>query len=527
MRHNEEQAAGTAAPAREDPTSLLSEGSLPSSTTGGEDAESGSESAAPPGNTGIARSSFFALFSAVMLPMFMGAVDQTLLVTATPRIATELGGLSQTSWIAAGYLLAATVTAPLYGRLGDRFGRRNIMLAALTVFALGSLACAIAPTMLLLIAARVLQGLGGGGLMVLSQALIGELVPPWDRPRYQGYFAVIFTTSSVGGPLVGGFVVHHGDWRWLFLANLPLALLAFWRMSLLPKALPSAARHAPYDPLGFVLFVVCATSTLLWFGQVGHSFQPLSLPSALLVAVAVGSGIVLARQQSSHPNAFLPLDILRLPGVYWVCASVIGFAGTMFALLFLLPIYLQVARHASAMDAGLQLLPLTAGIVVGSTLNGRFSARTGTSGRLPPFGLGAAALGILAMAVLPPFPWLITAVAAVCGVGFGTVMPSSQLATQILAGRQRLGAAAALLALTRSSGATIGTAAFGGLAFVLLQPPQGGADALQLQGLDPARVEHAFHIVFGVLAVFAALGAFAAFRAPCMDLRKHAAEGRR
>ena len=131
------------------------------------------------------------------------------------------------------------------------------------------------------------------------------------------------------------------------------------------------------------------------------------------------------------------------------------------------------------------------------------------------------------MAVLPPFPWLITAAAAVCGVGFGTVMPSSQLATQILAGRQRLGAAAALLALTRSSGATIGTAAFGGLAFVLLQPPGGGADSLQLQGLDPSRVEHAFHIVFGVLAAFAAFAAFAAMRAPCMDLRKHAAEGRR
>jgi len=206
---------------------------------------------------------------------------------------------------------------------------------------------------------------------------------------------------------------------------------------------------------------------------------------------------------------------------------VIGFAGTMFALLFLLPIYLQVARHANAMDAGLQLLPLTAGIVVGSTLNGRFSARTGTSGQLPPWGMGAAALAILALALLPPSPWLITVAAAVCGLGFGTVMPSSQLTTQILAGRQRLGAAAALLSLTRSIGATIGTAAFGGLAFVLLQPPQGGADALQLQGLDPARVEHAFHLVFGVLAVFAGLGALAAVRAPCMDLHKHAADARR
>jgi predicted MFS family arabinose efflux permease len=277
-----------------------------------------------------------------------------------------------------------------------------------------------------------------------------------------------------------------------------------------------------------MLFALCAASALVWFGQVGHSFRLLSPASALFALTAVVAGVLLARQQRRHPNAFLPLDILKLPGVPWVCASVVGFAGTMFGLLFLLPIYLQVARHANALDAGLQLLPLTAGLVVGSTLNGRFSAHTGTSGKLPPWGLGAAALAILALALLPPVPGLITTAAAVCGIGFGTVMPSAQLATQILAGRERLGAAAALLSLTRSSGATLGTAAFGGMAFVLLgaSGPGEGA-ALQVGNLDAARVTHAFHIVFGVLAAVAALAAFAAWRAPCMDLRQHAAQARR
>lgn len=455
-------------------TDLATEGSLPSSTTGREAMQLGApaqpQAAAP-------RTGFMALFSAVMLPMFMGAVDQTLLVTATPRIAVELGDVNDTSWIAAGYLLAATITAPLYGRFGDRFGRRNVMFAALGIFILGSLACAAAPTMALLIGARTLQGLGGGGLMVLSQALIGELVPPWDRPRYQGYFAMIFTTSSVGGPLVGGAVVHHGDWRWLFLANLPLGLIAFWRLSRLPKAPPSAARHAPYDPIGFALFVICAASTLIWFGQVGHRFQALSLVSLTLAGSGVLTGFALVRQQRAHANAFLPLDILRLPGVPWICVSVIGFAASLFALLFLLPIYLQVVRSSTALDAGLQLLPLTAGIVVGSTLNGRISARTGVTGRLPPWGLGAAALAALSLTVLPPQPWLIAVATAVCGVGFGTVMPSAQLATQMLAGRERLGMAAALLSLTRSIGATLGTAAFGGLAFLLLQRGGGPAAA--------------------------------------------------
>jgi len=179
--------------------------------------------------------SFAALFSAVMLPMFMAAIDQTLLATATPRIAAELGGLTDTAWIAVGYLLASTIAAPLYGRMGDRFGRRNVMLVALAIFVAGSLSCALAANMPMLIGSRVLQGLGGGGLMVLSQALIGELVPPWERPRYQGYFALVFTTSSVSGPLLGGFVVNHGDWRWLFLANLPLGAFAAWRVARLPR----------------------------------------------------------------------------------------------------------------------------------------------------------------------------------------------------------------------------------------------------------------------------------------------------
>lgn len=462
------------------------------------------------------RAPFLALFSAVMLPMFMGAVDQTLLATATPRIAAELGGLDGTPWIAAGYLLAATVTAPLYGRLGDRFSRRAVMMGALLVFALGSLACAFAGSLTVLVAARVLQGLGGGGLMVLSQALIGELVPPWERPRYQGYFAIVFTASSVGGPLLGGIVVNHGDWRWLFLANLPLAAFAVWRVGLLPKAPPHEGRHAPYDPVGFALFVVCAVAALVWAGQAGRGHAFASPPGLALLTVALVTGVVLWRQQRGHPNAFLPADVLRLPGVAWVCLSVIGFAASMFALVFLLPIYLHLAHGSSAVDTGLQLLPLTGGIVVGSTVNGRLTRRTGRSGVLPPYGLGLAAVALLVLALAPPSPGAIAVIAGACGLGFGTVMPNAQMATQVLAGRSRLGAAAALMSLTRSIGATLGTAAFGGIALALT-----GADALN--AATPAhaqQVTHAFHLVFGVLAVFVALAAVAAAKAPRIDLRQ-------
>ena len=330
----------------------------------------------------------------------------------------------------------------------------------------------------------------------------------------------MFTTSSVGGPLLGGFVVNHGDWRWLFLANLPLGLIAAWRVSQLPRPHPSPHRDAPYDPAGFAMFAVAACAALLWFSQVGHRFAPASVPSALLAGLALALGAVLWRQQRRHPNPFLPLEILRVPGVGWVCLSVFGFAGTLFALLFLLPIYLQTGHDANAVDAGLQLLPLTAGIVVGSTINGRVSARTRRSGVLPPWGLGAAALALLGLALLPSTTWVIAIAAGVCGIGFGTVMPNAQMSTQMLAGRDRLGSAAALLSLVRSTGASIGTAAFGGLAFILLRPPAAAAvgSTLRLDQLDPARVAHAFDFVFIALAIFAGLAALAAARAPNMDL---------
>jgi len=467
------------------------------------------------------REQVLALFSAVMLPMFLAAIDQTLLATASPRIGAEFGDLGDTSWIAIGYLLAATVMAPVYGRLGDRLGRRNTLLGAVGVFALGSLACGLAHSMGVLIAARVLQGLGGGGLMVLSQAQIGEIVPPLHRPRYQAYFAIVFTAASVGGPVIGGLVVHHFDWRWLFLANLPLCALAAWRVSKLPPSTHLALRGAPTDPWALALFVISAVSALLWLSLAGHRFHWLSLPSALLLAIAASGGVLLARQQRRHPSPLLPLALLRLPAVRWICGTVVCFAASLFALIFLLPIQLQLAHGESASGAGWQMLPLTLGLVVGSTVNSRIVRRTGLPTRTPPFGLALSAIGLAVLALAPPLTALVVAAAALVGLGFGTVMPGAQLATQTLAGRSRLGAAAALLSLTRSLGASLGTAAFGGLAFALLHMAPVGGEALPattVQGLEPQALLQAFHTVYGVLAAFVAFGAWIASRVPPVPL---------
>jgi EmrB/QacA subfamily drug resistance transporter len=465
------------------------------------------------------REDVLALFSAVMLPMFLAAVDQTLLATATPRIAQEFHNLGDTSWIAIGYLLASTVMAPVYGRLGDRFGRREVLLAALGVFAAGSLACGLASSMGMLVVARALQGLGGGGLMVQSQAIIGEVVPPMHRPRYQAYFAIVFTVSSVGGPVIGGFVVQHADWRWLFLANLPLCALAAWRVSRLPASTHLSLRGAPSDPWGLLLFVATVLSALLWFSLAGHRFHWISVPSAVLVTIACAGGWALLRQQGGHPAPFLPLDLFRLPGVPWICGTVVVFAASMFALIFLLPIQLQLGHGASASTSGLQMLPLTAGLVVGSAINGRITARTATPSRTPPVGLAIAALALALMALAPPDTTLVVTSAAVVGLGFGTVMPSAQLVTQTLAGKSRLGAAASLVSLTRSFGASLGTAAFGGLAFALLHVAPGGeGPGPSLAGLPRETLVHSFHVVYACLAIFVAFGAWLATRVPPVHL---------
>lgn len=464
---------------------------------------------------------FFALFSAVMLPMFLGAVDQTLLATATPTIAHEFGNLGDTSWIAIGYLLTAAISAPIHGRMGDRFGRRNAMLAVLAIFALGSLAGSMARSLEALIASRVLQGLGGGGLMVLSQALIGELVKPADRPRYQGWFAMIFTASSVGGPVLGGLVVHHLGWRWLFWGNLPLCALAAWRMWRLPARHHAGAGSMPADPVGLVLFVITATSLLSWFSLAGHRFHWLSVTSAALLATGTVVGWLLWRQQSRRVAPFLPLELLRRPGVPTICATVVCFAASLFALVFLLPIYLLGALGADPATAGWLMLPLTFGVVAGSTMNSRVTLRLGTPSATPRFGLTATASALGLLALLPPSMAGTAVCMGIAGVGLGTVMPNAQLSMQVLAGRERLGVAAALVALTRSCGASLGTALFGGLAFALLKTDlrDRAAAGIDLAALSPPQIDHALRIAFGAVAAMAALGAWLATRLPRVDLR--------
>jgi EmrB/QacA subfamily drug resistance transporter len=460
------------------------------------------------------RARFRRLFVAVMVPMFLAAVDQTLLATATPVISRELGGLRDTSWLAVAYLLAAVVMVPLYGRLGDRFGRRKVLSLAIVVFSIGSLACGLAPTLGLLVAARVLQGLGGGGLMTLSQALIGEVVAPRLRARNQSYFAIIFTLASVGGPVIGGLVVHHASWRWLFLVNLPLCVLAVWRLrTMIGDDRLHPARGKP-DVAGIVLFALTAATSLVWLSSAGHHFAWGSMTSFALLGSALALGVALVRVERRAERPFLPIELLALPAVRYAVLTVIAFASAMFSMVFYLPVYLQLALHSNPAESGLLLLPLTGGIVAGAALTGRIIVWTGRPTAIPKIGLSIAAVALVGLALLPPARPILVGLEIMTGIGLGSVMSVMQIVTQTAAGSARLGAAASTVSLARTLGSSIGASAFGALIYGLI----GGAPVIAgvRSAAADVRIDRAFDIAFLAAAALCLVAAWAASRVPTL-----------
>ena len=466
----------------------------------------------------ISRAQFLQLFVAVFLPMFMAAADQTLLATATPVIAGSLGGLRDSSWIAVAYLLSAAVIVPVYGRLGDLRGKRNMLLVALGVFAAGSLACAAAQTMPQLIIARVIQGLGGGGLMMLSHALIGELVPPIERVRFQGYFATMFAIASVGGPVIGGFVVTHVSWRWLFVANLPLALFAAWRLLKLPAGERHPESQGGIDVAGHILFAVGALSALFWLTSGGHRFAWASSTSAMLFTMAVISLSMLTWHERRYHAPFLPVDLFADRAVRLCAVLVTLFAACMFALIFFLPIYLQLGHRVSPHVSGLLLLPVTAGQVTGNLVCTRILRRTGDPYPLPIIGMSFTTLGLLLLGLAPPTLATVGVLGFIAGIGLGTVMPITTMIVQTVAGRTKLAAATATVSLSRSTGGAAGAALFGAIVFSMIPEVDRHTIAQQASQLDVERVLRAFHSAFFGAAAVAALAVYTAARMPRIRL---------
>ena len=344
---------------------------------------------------------FLTVFPPIMLPMFLAVADQTIVATALPAIASSLGEIERASWVVVSYLIANTIAAPVYGRLGDTFGRRLMMVLALALFMVGSVLCALAPNIELLTAFRVLQGFGGGGLMTLSQALIGEAIPPRERGRYQGYLAGIAVSSNTFGPVAGGYLTQAFGWQSIFLINIPLGLLAMLFVFRIPPR-QGDRRRTTFDSPGLVLFIFFVGPVILALEQV-QRMQLSAMPMALaLLAVGLISLGLLTWQERLTAAPLIPPKLFRQPSIWRADAMAALHGAALVSLITFLPIYLRAVRGASPGETGLILLPLTAGIGIGSMITGQMVTRTGYTAVFPTFGLLGATAGLVFIALLDP-----------------------------------------------------------------------------------------------------------------------------
>ena len=468
-----------------------------------------------------------------MVAMFLAAADQTILASALPTIASHLGGFEYVSWVVVAYLLAATIAAPLYGHLGDLFGRKRMLLIALTVFTVASAACAAAPTLLTLVIARGVQGLGGGGLMTLAQALIGENVPPRDRGRFQGYFAGVFALASTSGPILGAYLTEHVSWRSVFAINLPLGVLAAFLARRIPGDAPP--RRGTYRPdlVGTMLFCLATFGLLVTLSSAGHGLAFGSWVLYALIALVVAGYAALYRWERRSEHPVIPVRLLRRPDIWRPDAVVICFAATLFASVLYLPLYLQIGRGFAIGTSGTLLLPITLSMVTGATLTGRLVSRTGKVTIFPIIGLSLATASLIVLGTTITFaPTIgVLCLTALTGAGLGMVMPAMQVAVQHAAGREALGAAIGSMSLCRSIGGAIGVAIIGAIIFVSIGRSQSVSSAVlthvlqtgpeyldQLPALDRSAIgeqlDRTFRIVFFSIAAITGIGALAATTVP-------------
>ena len=326
-----------------------------------------------------------------MLPMFLAVADQTIVATALPAMASDLGDVERVSWVVVSYLIANTIAAPVYGRLGDSYGRRRMILTALAIFIIGSLLCALAPNIEILTATRVLQGFGGGGLMTLSQALVGEIVPPRERGRYQGYLAGVSVASSTFGPVAGGYLTQAFGWRSIFLVNLPLGLIAV-ALVLRLKTQPTDRRRTTFDAPGLVLFTMFVSPLILALEQV-QRMDARTLPLVFGLLLLGGLALLALIWQERHSSSpLIPPALFREPSVWRSDGLAACHGAALVSLITFLPIYLRAVRGASPAETGLLLLPLMFGIGIGSLVTGQLVTRTGRTAVFPSYGYVAATL---------------------------------------------------------------------------------------------------------------------------------------
>lgn len=478
------------------------------------------------------------VFPPILLPTFLAVVDGTIVTAALPAMAGAFGDVERVSWVVASYLVASTVAAPVYGRLGDALGRRRLLLTALALFVAASGLCALATDILSLTAARVLQGFGGGGLMVLSQALLAEHVPRHQLGRAQGFMAAVIVASSTFGPAAGGTLTQAFGWPSVFLVNLPLGFLAM----LLAMRLPThrGGGRAKFDWLGLILFAGVVVPLLLALEQL-QRLETATLLSALgEIGLSLLCLMLLVPHERRAVQPLFPLDLLCRPAMWRANAMAACSGALLVSEVTILPIHLRAVDGASAGQIGLMMLPLTMTVGLGSLITGRLVSRTGRVAIFPSMGQTAAALGLLVVAFGGGSagallgPWGLPAMLALVAVFQGSAMPVAQITMQSQAPPNMLGAASASVQLSRSVGSAIGVTIAIGVLFITLGRQGGIADAFAdavrhgpaaLASLPEAQramaqvhIANSFSAAFLAITVFAAVNAVLAWTLPLRRL---------
>lgn len=488
---------------------------------------------APAAPAQAAKGSVRLVVASVGLLLLLASLDQTIVSTALPTIVADLGGLDHLSWVVTAYILASTVVAPLYGKLGDLYGRRLMVFVSVGLFLLGSTLCGLSQTMTQLIGARAMQGLGGGGLFVLALAVIGDVIPPRDRGKVQGVFAAVFSISSVVGPLIGGGFVEVASWHWIFFINLPLGALAAAGFAASFGAQADRVRRR-IDWAGAALLSVTLGALTLVTSLGGHALAWDSPQALALIGVVVTAGVLFALVERRAAEPILP-PALFTSRVFVMTSGIGLIAGAgLFGAITFLPVFLQVAKGTTPTTSGLMMVPMTLGILTAANISGRYMGKTGRYRILPM--IGTVLMGTGALLLTRITPDISTAAfggsVAVLGLGMGCIFPVVTAAVQNAVPREMLGTATAAGVMFRQIGGSLGVAVFGAMFSSRIAATIGTSDAPaeigpgMLATLPPeaqARIAgviaEALHPIYIIVACLAAAGFLIATRLEEVPLR--------
>lgn len=416
-------------------------------------------------DVGLSKRQIYLVFAGVMSGLALSALDGTIVTTALATIVGELGGIEYYAWVGTSYMLTSTTATPLFGKLSDLYGRRLLFQIAIVTFIVGSLMCGISQNMWQLVVSRGIQGIGGGGLFSLAFAIIGDVVPPRERGKYVGFITSIFTASSVLGPLIGGFIVDNTSWRWIFLVNLPVGLVA---LAITDKALrlPFKRTQRKVDYPGATLLIVAVSSLLLGLSWTGDSYGWTSPATLALFTLCTVTTVMFISWEKRALEPIIPLSMLKMDVVSTVVPMMFLVGAIIFGANTFMPLYLQGVTGVSATNSGLLLAPLAVAVAVTAIITGRITARTGKYKMWLPMGAVFAIVGLIMVSFLGTtrgYLYIAMIGSFWIGAGMGAIMPTGTLAVQNAVPMQEMGSASSTVIFMRQLGGAIGLAAYGTL----------------------------------------------------------------